>query len=292
MGVRVVTDSTSYIPAAQIAEFGLRVAELSVTLGGVTQKESEVDSAAFFARMKALGQFPTSSQPTVADMVDALETPVTAGDDVVAVLISAKMSGTYETAMMARDQILERHPGAVIEVVDSLSNSMEEGFAVLAAARAAAAGASASEAVAAAVRTIARTRWVFTPATLDFLRMGGRIGNASALLGTLLQISPILTVVDGVTSQMAKVRTHRKALETIADHVTADFASNGFVDAVVHHCLDPEEAEALAIMIEERSGHRPRVQPLGPAISVHVGPGALGVVYECVEELHKNSPAS
>jgi DegV family protein with EDD domain len=292
MAVRVVTDSTSYIPPEQADALGIAVVPLSVTLGGVTQDEREVDSDEFYRRMRGTGEFPTSSQPSVAVVVDALETPVAEGDDVVAVTISSKMSGTYDTALMARDQVLERHPGAVIEIVDSRSNSMEEGFAVLAAARTAAEGASAAEAVAAARRTIARTRWLFTPATLDYLRMGGRIGNAAALLGAMLQISPVLTVVDGVTSSLKQVRTHRRALVTIAESAAADFASHGFVDAVVHHVLAPDEGEALATMIEERSGHRPRVQPLGPAVAVHVGPGSLGVVYETREELHKNSGES
>lgn len=292
MSVRVVTDSTSYIPVAEAEALGIAVAPLSVTLGGVTQDERDVDAADFYRRMRDTGEFPTSSQPPVAAMIEALEGPVTAGDEVVAVLISSKMSGTHDTALMARDQVLARHPGASIAVVDSLSNSMEEGFAVLAAARAAVAGASLTEAVEAAKAAIARTRWLFTPLTLDYLRMGGRIGAAKALLGGLLQISPILTVVDGVTAPFKQVRGHKRALETIAEAVAADFARYGFVDAVVHHVLAPEEGEALAASIERLSGHLPRIQPLGPAVAVHVGPGSLGVVYQTRDELHKNSAAS
>lgn len=292
MTVRVITDSTSYVPAEQAAALGIAVVQLSVTLGGVTRTEDEVDAESFYRQMRETGEFPTSSQPTVAVMIDALEATVADGHEAVAVLISSKMSGTYDTAGMARDQVLERHPGAVIEVVDSRSNSMEEGFAVLAAARAAADGASAADVVAEAERAIARTRWLFTPATLDYLRMGGRIGNAAALVGTLLQISPILTVVDGMTASLKQVRTHRRAIETIADLAAADFAGKGFADAVVHHILDAEEGEALATMIEERSGYRPRVQQLGPAVGIHVGPGSLGVVYQTCDDLHKNTKGS
>lgn len=289
MTVRVITDSTSYLPPEDLAALGISVVPLSVTLGGVTQDERQVDADELYERMRDTGEFPTSSQPSVASIVAALETPVAAGDDVVAVLLSSKMSGTFDTALMARDQVLERHAGAVIEIVDSRSNSMEEGFAVLAAARAAAHGAPALDVAAAARRTTARTRWLFTPLTLDYLRMGGRIGGAAALLGTLLKISPILTVVDGVTAPFSRVRTHQRALEAIADQVAADFVSHGFVDAVVHHVLAPDEGEALAALIETRSGHRPRVQELGPVIAVHVGPGSLGVVYETRDELHKNT---
>lgn len=289
MAVHVVTDSTCAMPDELAREFGIRVVSLVVTLGGVSVPDIEVDAAAFYQRMLDSREFPTSSQPPVAEMIAALEEPVARGDEVVAVLISSKMSGTYETALMARDQILERHPDAKIEVVDSRSNSMEEGFAVLAAARVAAAGGTAAEAAAAARETTGRTRWYFTVATLDYLRMGGRIGSAAALLGSLLQIRPILTVVDGVTSSVKSVRTQRRALEEIATMVAADFESHGYVDAFVHHVIAPTEAAALAGLIEERTGHRPPVQALPATIGVHVGPGSLGVVYETRDHLHKNT---
>jgi DegV family protein with EDD domain len=199
------------------------------------------------------------------------------------------MSGTYETALMAREQVAARHPGARIEVVDSLSNCMEEGFAVLAAARVAKGGGTVEDAATAARETTNRTRWLFAPASLEYLRMGGRIGNARALLGSMLQLRPILTVIDGVTSTVRSVRTQRRAIETIADMVASDAESHGLADIVVHHILDVEEAEALADILSQRLGLRPRVQLIGPAIGLHVGPGTLGVVYETRDHLHKNS---
>ncbi len=289
MAVRVITDSTSYIPADEAQALGVRVVQLSATLDGVTRTEDEIDPEQFYQAMLAASEFPTSSQPSVASMIQALEEPVAAGDEVVAVLLSSKMSGTYETALMARDQILARHPSGGIAVVDSLSNCMEEGFAVLAAARVADAGGTLEEAVAAAQETTSRTRWLFAPASLEYLRMGGRIGNARALLGTLLQVRPILTVIDGVTSTVRSVRTQRRAIETIADMVASDAEAHGLADIVVHHILAAPEAEVLAKLLGERIGRRPRIQQIGPAIGLHVGPGTMGVVYETREDLHKNS---
>jgi DegV family protein with EDD domain len=289
MAVRVITDSTSYLPAGEAAELGVDVVQLSATLGGVTRTEAEIDSEAFYRAMRDTGEFPTSSQPTVASMIEAFETPVLAGDDVVAVFLSSKMSGTFETALMAREQVLERHPDARIEVVDSLSNCMEEGFAVLAAARCAATGGTLEEAAASARDTTGRTRWLFCPASLEYLRMGGRIGNAKALLGALLQVRPILTVIDGVTATVRSVRTQKRAMEAIADMVAADAEAHGLEDIVVHHILDAEEAELLAGLLAPRIGRRPRVQQIGPAIGLHVGPGTLGVVYETRDHLHKNT---
>lgn len=289
MAVRVVTDSTSYIPPDEADALGIRVVQLSATIGGATRTEDEVDAEAFYRAMSEGGDLPTSSQPSVATVIAVLEEPVAAGDEVVAVLLSSKMSGTHETALMAREQVLERHPAGGIAVVDSLSNCMEEGFAVLAAARVAADGGTLEETVAAARTTIGRTRWLFAPASLEYLRMGGRIGNARALLGALLQVRPILTVVDGVTSTVRSVRTQRRAMEVIADMVAADAEAYGLTDIVVHHILCAEGAGALARLLSDRVGRMPRVQQIGPAIGLHVGPGTLGVVYETREDLHKNS---
>jgi fatty acid-binding protein DegV len=97
-------------------------------------------------------------------------------------------------------------------------------------------------------------------------------------------------VIDGVTSTVRSVRTQRRAMETIVDMVAADAEKHGLADIVVHHILDEPEARALADLLEPRIGQRPRISHIGPAIGLHVGPGTLGVVYECREDLHKNTP--
>lgn len=292
MAVRIVTDSTSYIPADMAEGLPITVVSLSCTLGGVTRREVDMtlaDTEAFYAQMESTGEFPTSSQPSVAEITDALEGPVTAGDDVVGIFISDRMSGTFGTAAMARDQVLERHPGARIELVDSRSNSMEIGFAVLAAAKAAVEGGSVEDVVAAAKHMIARSRWYFVPNTLEYLRMGGRIGAASALLGSLLELRPILTVKDGVTDSVRKVRTRNRALTEIADLFGADVAEKGLGDVIIHHIHDTQAAEQLADLIEAAGGRRPRIIPLGPCVGLHVGPGSLGIIYWTLSEQHKNT---
>jgi DegV family protein with EDD domain len=289
MALRVVTDSTSYIPAELAEGLPLSVVSLTATLGGVTQREVEIDTAPFYRRMRETGEFPTSSQPSVAEIIEAFESAVTAGDEVIGVFISSDMSGTIATAEMARDQVLERHPEGRIEIVDSRSNSMELGFAALAAARAAAQGMSVEQAIAAAQHKIDRSRWLFVPATLDYLKMGGRIGAASALLGSLLDIKPILTVVDGRVGPFRKVRTRARAIAEIAQHFADDVGEKGLGDVIVHHINDEEAAADLAARVEAAIGHPPRIVPLGPVVGLHVGPGALGVVYWTIKEQHKNA---
>lgn len=292
MPVRIVTDSTSYIPEDLSAGLPITVVSLTATLGGTTYREVDMsrdDTEAFYQRMIDTGEFPTSSQPAVAEILETFDDAAAAGDDVVAVFISRLMSGTIATAEMARDQVLERHPDARIEIVDSRSNSMEVGFAALAAAKVAAAGGTAEEAVRAAQDMVERSRWYFVPATLDYLKMGGRIGAASALLASILDIKPILTVRNGVTDSVRKVRSRNRALEEIAALVGEDVSEKGLGGMVVHHIHDEAAADQLASLVEAKTGTRPLIVPLGVVVGLHVGPGSLGIVYWTQQEQHKNT---
>jgi len=291
MPVRIVTDSTSYIPADMAEGLPIVMVSLSATLGGVTHRELDMspeDTRAFYRLMRESGEFPTSSQPTVSEFLDAFGSAVDAGDDVVGVFISSEMSGTFSTASMARDQVLADRPKARIELVDSRSNSMETGFCALAAAKAAADGADVAAAAEAARTMVRHTRWLFTPSTLDYLKMGGRIGTASALLGSLLEIRPILTVEAGKTAPVRKVRTRARALSDIVDIFVKDVAERGLGDVIVHHIDDDEAAAAMAAAVERSIGRTPVIVPLGPVVGLHVGPGSLGLVYWTVDEQAKS----
>lgn len=292
MSVSIVTDSTSYLPLEDRERWGITVVPLSVVLDGVTYVEDSPEAEKYYEALAASKAFPTTSQPSANALVEAFGEPVARGDEVVAVFLSSDMSGTYSTALLARDMVLAEHPDAVIEVVDSRSNCMELGFAVLAAAEAVDKGASASEAADAARKMIARTRFLFVPETLEYLHRGGRMGGAQALIGTLLQIRPILTVVDGRTEVFAKVRTKRKALSEIAAAFARDIEAKGFGGAVVHHIDDEPEGALLASLAEEVIGQPVRVIALGPAIGSHVGPGTAGLVYHSLEEMDKQSVGS
>lgn len=286
MAVRIVTDTTANMPAEDSDKHGIVVVPLSVTLDGVTYVDGVSDED-FFKALAASKAFPMSSQPPVTAFTDVFSAAASAGDEVVGVFISSEMSGTYSTALLARDIVRETYPDAVIEIVDSRSNCMEEGFAVLAAAEAAEAGATASEAAEAAREMTLRTRFLFVPDTLEYLRRGGRMGNATAVLGTLLQIRPILTIVDGVTDVFGKVRTKRKALTETVAAFKRDIDEKGLGDVLVHHIVDEDEGRILAAMVEEIVGHPVRIVPIGPAIGMHVGPGTVALVYHTVRPINK-----
>jgi len=285
MQVRVVTDSVASIPADEVEALGIDVVSLWVNDGESNLADLDIDHDAFYKRLADMSHLPTSSQPSVDSLLVAFRSAVERGSDVVGVFISEKMSGTVATARMAADMVREQFPEARIHIVDSRSNSMQEGFAVIAAATAASAGESMERCVEAAIATARRTRYLFTPASLEYLRRGGRIGTASALLGNLLQIRPILTVENGETTTFSKVRTPGKALSEITRQFAYDVREFGLRRAVVHYIGDREPAERFAReQIEPIVGADVQIIPVSPVVGLHVGP-AVAIAYETERDL-------
>ena len=206
-------------------------------------------------------------------------------NDVVGIFMSSDMSGTYSNACIAKNMILEKYPNAVIEIIDSRSNSMQLGFAVLTAARAVCQGKLINEVINIAQDNIKRSKFLFIPDTLEYLKKGGRIGGASALLGTIFQIKPILTVVNGKTELFDKVRTKKRAIQTMVDKFVEDITKHGLGEVIIHHINDVEGALAFAKIVEQYIGKRVDIVPIGPVIGTHVGPGALGIVYYTESDL-------
>lgn len=279
MGIKIITDSTSYIPAQLRKELDITVISLSVNFSDETYLEDEIDNQTFYKKMSQSAVIPTSSQPAPQDFYDAFTRNVLAGDSTVGIFISSDMSGTYNTALSARAMVWEKYPEAEIEIIDSRSNCMELGFAVLAAAREAKNSGQLSAVVAKAQEVIARSRFLFVPESLEYLKKGGRIGGASALLGSVLQIRPILTVINGKTDVLTKVRQQQRAIQKIIDTVLEDIRHQGLGDIAVHDINCTAEAERVAKLLESSLGRPVPVYPIGPVIGLHVGPGTIGVVY-------------
>lgn len=285
MTVKVITDSTSYIPEVLRKEYDISVASLSVVFGNETFKEVDISNEWFFKKLANDKKIPTSSQPSINDLFELFEAHVKKGDEIIGIFISSDMSGTYSTALTVKNMILEDYPNAKIEIIDSKSNCMQLGFTVLAAAKAAKAGETFEETFNAAKENIERGRFVFLPDTLEYLRIGGRIGTASALVGSLLQIKPILTVADGKTHLLDKVRTKKRALNEITNIFFNDTKQFGLGDVIVHHINCESEALELAKLLENEIGRRVDICPIGPVIGTHVGPGALGIAYYTVDKM-------
>jgi len=284
MPVRVVTDSVASIPAEEARAAGIEVVTLYVNDGERHEADVDIEHEAFFRRLADVRTLPTSSQPSIEALADAFRRAVAGGSHALGVFISSKMSGTIETARMAAELVRAEDPGARIELIDSGSNSMQEGLVAIAAATTASAGAAIEACIDAALETARRTRYLFSPASLEYLRRGGRIGSASALLGQLLQVKPILTVQDGETATFAKVRTEKRALAEMARVFAEDVSRHGLRRAVVHYIGDAAPAVAFAReSIEPVAGSAVEVVPVSAVIGLHVGP-AVGIVYETERE--------
>ena len=279
MAIKIVTDSTSYIADEYIKKYDINIVSLNVIINGVSSREVDIENEVFYEEIRNSKEIPKSSQPIPNEMLNTFKEIVKDGDSIVGIFLSSKMSGTYSNANMIKDMILEDYPDADIHILDSKTNCMQMGFAVIEAARTASEGKSINEVINAANHVINNSRFLFTPETLEYLKKGGRIGGAAALFGNVLQIKPILTVVNGETSVFKKVRTRKKAIEEIVKTVLEEIEAKGFGDIVVHHINCQEDGLKLAKALENKLGKKVEIQSIGPVIGVHVGPGSIGIAY-------------
>jgi DegV family protein with EDD domain len=290
MGVTIVTDSTADLPAEEAKRWGVRVVPLYVNFQkadkGLETLRDGVDIGPddFYRRLAQSNPLPTTSQPTVQDFLTVYQDEASKGNQVVSVHISSKLSGTVNSATQAIDPStssgLPRQVGVGphstrVVIVDSLLASMGLGIAALAAARLAKGGAGQEEAAAEARRAARETKVFFMVDTLEYLQKGGRIGRAQAFLGSLLNVKPILTLVEGEIHPMERVRTRGKALERLAGLAEEMGPAK---EVWVCHSTTPQDAEALASRLGKLvEGGRVMVTRLGPVVGAHVGPGLVGV---------------
>ena len=279
MAIKIVTDSTSYIPEEFINKYDISVVSLNVIMNGESIREVDLDNETFYSKMEESTEIPSSSQPSPDEIYNTFENIIKEGNSIVGIFISSDMSGTVSSANLIKNMLLEKYPTAHIEIVDSRSNCMQMGYVAIAAAKAAAAGKSMEEVIDVCTSVINNSRFLFTPDTLDYLKKGGRIGGASALLGTLFQIKPILTVCDGKTTVFTKVRTKKKAVDTLVTTLVNDLQGKELGGVIVHHINCQDEGLSLAAKIKKQLGVDVQIDTIGPIIGLHVGPGSIGVAY-------------
>ena len=277
MSIAIVTDSTAYLPSSVVDAHGIHVVPLHVIIGGTEYSEGvDVSTAEVAAALRAFKPVSTS-RPSPQAMLDAYEKAAADGaSGIVSVHISADMSSTVESAHLAA-----QHSPVPVKVVDSRSLGMAMGYAVVSAAEHAADGASLEDVAAQALSRCEAATVVFYVDTLEHLRRGGRIGSASAFLGSALAIKPILGLVDGSIRPLEKVRTSTRALgrleELAASAAQAPGVQHG-VDIAVHHLDSSSRAEALAAQLSERLPDAAiEVVELGAVVGAHVGPGTIAV---------------
>ncbi|GAA3450466.1 DegV family protein [Dactylosporangium matsuzakiense] len=277
--VAVVTDSTACLPPLPATAAGgrLTVVPLAVVVNGVPGLETvDVDSATVAEALNARRVAVTTSRPAPSAFSAVYRELLDSGaSGILSVHLSAKLSGTYEAACLAAAEF-----DGKVEVIDTQSTGMGLGFPALAAADAAAAGADLAAVKAAAEDAAARTTTLFYVDTLEFLRRGGRIGAAAALVGTALSVKPILNASEQGVVVREKVRTASRALARLVD-IAVESAGDSDVDVAVHHLVAPDRADALLTTLKERLGERLRgayLTEVGAVVGAHVGPGMVAVV--------------
>ncbi|MCR4442745.1 MAG: DegV family protein [Peptococcaceae bacterium] len=275
--VKIVTDSTADLPSSLVNELDIRVVPLKVVFGDMIYREGlDITVKEFYEKMAASEQLPRTSQPSPGEFKDAYEELTSDGSNVVSIHISARMSGTFQSALMAKNSL----PGRDIRVLDSKMVSMALGLVVLAAARAARDGKSVDEVERTAIETMSKVKTYFVVDTLENLAKGGRIGRASALLGTVLNVKPILTFEDGFVTPFERVRGKGKALERIFQLVKEYSQKKGPIRCALVHANALDEAVKFhQKLVSELNYSEHIIGEVGAVVGTHAGAGTIGLLF-------------
>ncbi len=275
--IKVVTDSTCYLPPGLIVEHDIRVVPLSVLFGNQAYREGfDMDAEGFFRRMEQENTFPTTSQPGIEDFLGVWRPLLDAGHKIITILISGGLSGTVATARSAARSLPDR---SAVTVFDSTSTAMGLGMQALRAAELAEEGHSVSDILSVLERMREAIRVLFMIDTLEYLRRGGRINAASAWLGTLLRVKPLLALHDGVIVPLEQVRTARRAVARLRDLAIAHLKDDRQPWIAVMHSRSPEAGHKLLDALRPYfPDARFFFSEIGPVLGTHLGPGGVGLM--------------
>ena len=277
--VAVVTDSTSYIPKELREKYPITVVPQVVIWEGQTYEDDvTITPEQFYRRLRTAKVMPSTSQASVVNMHKAFSSLIEQGYDVLGIFLSAKLSGTFQSAVLGRDQLISGKEK--VDYIDSNTTAMAMGFMVLTVAHAAMEGASLADCKALAEKARQHVGVYLTVETLEFLHRGGRIGGAQRFLGTALNLKPILAIEDGRVEAVERVRTRGKALERLVELVVEKCAGKSPVRLATLHADSEADAKVMLDKIT------PLVKPVesvfaavSPAVGANAGPGTVGLAW-------------
>lgn len=274
--IKIVTDSTADIPKELLERYDIRVVPINIQFGTETYQEGiDIDRPTFFRRLDEEDMIPTTSQPSPGQFAEVYQELAGQGHSILCIAITSKHSGTYQSAVLAKSML----PEADIEVFDSLSISMGTGYQVLTAARAAEEGKSMGEIIHILEGIRSRTHLYLTPATLKYLQKSGRVGKLAGALGSLLNVKPIIKVENGELEAFQNVRTRGKAIDRLVELTAEAVGTTEPVKLAIPHAEVPDEAEALRKRLESTFNvDEMHVVPLACSLTVHGGPGIIGII--------------
>ncbi len=279
----IVTDSTASIPERLIRELKISIVPYYIHRGNEVLRDLvTVDRETFYQWLPRATQLPTTASPGPGDYITMYQRLVEEErvEQIVSIHMTSKGSGAYQAAMAARGMVAEILPRLQMEVIDTLNVSMCHGWMAIEAARAALAGKTLGEVVAMVREMIPLTRMVQTADTLKYLYMGGRIGKAKHLLGSLLNIKPLIGMEDGVIVPLGTARSRNHAYRMMVDAIQKAVGEQGKVRIAYVHAAALEEVQKIREMVEQRiQVVEWMFAELSPALGVHTGPGTAGVCY-------------
>jgi DegV family protein with EDD domain len=270
MALKIVTDSSSDLPLELAKELGITIVPLYVRFGEeVFRERVEIGDEEFYRRLVSGPVHPVTIQPSPQDFAEAYKKVAAEADGIVSLHISSKLSGTYNSALQGKEIAQVKCP---IEVIDSLSVSVGLGLLSILASNAAKSGASLPQVVKDAKQAIPDVHLLGLVDTLKYLLLGGRIGRAKALVGSILNVKPLLTLENGETVPVGQARTRAKGIERLFNFVAG---ATSVQDVAVAYSTTLDEAKALAERIGSAAKVAVRVVRLGTTLGVHLGPGSL-----------------
>jgi DegV family protein with EDD domain len=275
--VRIVTDSTSDIPVELQEALGIETVPLKVHFGMETFRDGvDMRSKAFFDKLIASSVLPTTSQPSPVEFLETFKRLAKESDaPILSFHLSSALSGTYQSAILAKSMLEEQ---VEVVVIDSKLCSYGFGMHVVAAAEAARAGKNKDEILQLVDKSRSETKIYFLVNTLEYLQKGGRIGKAAALLGSLLNIKPILSMnVDGEVYSVDKVRGHKKAVAKIIELLRRDFGSRPLHIGVAHANARAGAEEVSTLLNQQFTVQSLQYTEIGPVVGTHTGPGTVAV---------------
>lgn len=274
--LRIVTDSTCNLSPEQFQRYGISVAPITIQFALETYEEGvNIDRDLFYRKIDELNLIPTTSQPAPGVFADFYREMARQGDQVLAITITTRHSGTYQSAVLAKDLV----PEADVEVFDSLGISFGTGYMVLEAARAAEAGQSRDEIIARLTAIRSNMSLFFTPATLKYLQMSGRVGGLKAALASVLNLRPIVKLDEGLLDVCEHVRSRAKSVNRLLELTEQVMGTSDCVNIAVMHARVPEEGQALLEKAKARFNcSEALIGDLVASLSVHGGPGIIGLI--------------
>ncbi|HLE51695.1 MAG TPA: DegV family protein [Anaerolineales bacterium] len=285
--VAIVTDSCASIPESILEALDIHWVPYYIHRGKEALRDLvTIQREAFYKWLSTARELPTTASPGPGDYLEIYERLANeqSVNGIVSIHMTSKGSGAYQAARAAQEMVKETLPELVVEVIDTLNVSMCHGWMVIEAARAALAGKSLADIVDLVKEMIPVTRMIQTADTLKYLYMGGRIGKAKHLVGSLLNIKPLIGMEDGVIVPLGTARSRNRAYQMMVDKVEAAVGSMGKIKVAYVHAAAQEEAEKIKFLIEARlTVVESLIAELSPALGVHTGPGTAGLCYYPVD---------